>query len=92
MKKASQFTVQRGWKIMLTDVGLNPAHVLALAGLPADLFPRSEPTLSPNDRLQFGISRMLSSLQEMKDPGSEIRIVDSEKNASLVISQIKCNL
>ncbi len=47
MKKASQFTVQRGWKIMLTDMGLNPAHVLSLAGLPADLFSRREATLSP---------------------------------------------
>ena len=49
MKKASQFTVQRGWKIMLTDMGLNPAHVLALAGLPADLFSRRDATLSPVD-------------------------------------------
>ncbi len=49
MKKASQFTVQRGWKIMLTDMGLNPAHVLALAGLPADLFSRRDATLSSVD-------------------------------------------
>jgi AraC-like DNA-binding protein len=49
MKKATHFTVQRGWKIMLTDMGLNPAHVLALAGLPADLFSRRDATLSPQD-------------------------------------------
>ena len=33
MKKATHFTIQRSWKILLTDMGLNPAHVLALAGL-----------------------------------------------------------
>ena len=49
MKKATHFTVQRGWKILLTDMGLNPAHVLALAGLPADLFSRKDATLSPED-------------------------------------------
>ena len=49
MKKATHFAVQRGWKIMLTDMGLNPAHVLAMAGLPADLFSRNDATLSPVD-------------------------------------------
>ncbi|MCK5311819.1 MAG: AraC family transcriptional regulator ligand-binding domain-containing protein [Desulfobacteraceae bacterium] len=49
MKKANHFIVQRGWKILIADMGLNPAHVLALAGLPADLFSRSEAKLSPID-------------------------------------------
>ena len=49
MKKANHFIVQRGWKIIITDMGLNPAHVLALAGLPADLFSHSEAKLSPID-------------------------------------------
>ena len=38
-----------------------------------------------SDRLQFGISRMLSSLQEMKEPGSKMQIVDSEQEANLAI-------
>jgi AraC-like DNA-binding protein len=60
MKKASHFTVQRGWKILLTDMGLNPAHVLALAGLPADLFSRKDATLSPNDyfKLWLGLEQI----------------------------------
>jgi len=59
MKKANHFIVQRGWKILITDMGLNPAHVLALAGLPADLFSRSEAKLSPIDyfNLWFGLEQ-----------------------------------
>lgn len=49
MKKAAHFIVQRGWKIVIADMGLNPAHVLAMAGLPEDLFSRKEATLSPAD-------------------------------------------
>lgn len=49
MKNASRFTVQRGWKITITDMGINPAHVLALAGLPADLFTRNDASLSPKE-------------------------------------------
>jgi AraC-like DNA-binding protein len=49
MKKANHFIVQRGWKILITDMGLNPAHVLALAGLPADLFSRKDASLNPGD-------------------------------------------
>lgn len=49
MKKANHFIVQRGWKILISDMGLNPAHVLALAGLPADLFSRNEAKLTPID-------------------------------------------
>jgi AraC-like DNA-binding protein len=60
MKKASHFTVQRGWKIMITDMGLNPAHVLALAGLPADLFSRRDAALSPLDyfNLWLGLEKV----------------------------------
>ncbi|MBI9086007.1 MAG: AraC family transcriptional regulator ligand-binding domain-containing protein [Desulfobacterales bacterium] len=49
MKQASHFSVQRGWKIILIDMGINPADVLALAGLPADLFSRVDAVLSPNE-------------------------------------------
>jgi hypothetical protein len=59
MKKANHFIVQRGWKIMIADMGLNPAHVLALAGLPADLFSRKDAALSPPDyfKLWLGLEQ-----------------------------------
>jgi len=40
---------------MISDMGLNPAHVLALAGLPADLFSRKDATLSPGDYFKLWI-------------------------------------
>ncbi|RQO35879.1 AraC family transcriptional regulator [Herminiimonas sp. KBW02] len=46
MKQATHFSVQPGWRILLTDMGLNPDHLLRLAGLPADLFARKEATVS----------------------------------------------
>jgi len=49
MKHASRFTVQRGWKLLMHDMGLNPAHVLALARLPTDLFARMDASLTPSD-------------------------------------------
>ena len=60
MKKASRFVVQRGWKILIIDMGLNPAHVLALAGLPTDLFSRKDAALSPEDyfNLWDGLERV----------------------------------
>jgi len=47
MKQATHFSVQPGWKIIATDMGLNTAHILALAGLPVDLFSRKDASLSP---------------------------------------------
>lgn len=46
MKQATRFSLQRGWKLLIRDLGLNPADVLRLAGLPADLFARKDATLS----------------------------------------------
>lgn len=36
----------RGWALLIRDMGLSPASVLKLAGLPADLFAREEASLS----------------------------------------------
>ena len=47
MKQASHFDVHKGWKVLLTDIGLNTAEVLTLAGLPADLFVRQGARISP---------------------------------------------
>jgi hypothetical protein len=55
MKKATHFTFQRSWKILLTDMALNPAHVLTVAGLPADLFARKVAILSPTDYFNLWI-------------------------------------
>jgi len=46
MKQVTRFTVMQGWKLLLTDMGINQADVLILAGLPADLFSHSKATLS----------------------------------------------
>lgn len=53
MKCASRFKVQHGWKLMLLDMGINPAHVLTLAGLPGDLFAREDSTLKVDEYYGF---------------------------------------
>ncbi len=42
MKRPNRFTIEQGWKIVLSDFGLNPADVLKLAQLPGDLFARKD--------------------------------------------------
>ena len=49
MNHALYFSVQPGWKILISDIGLNPADVLTLAGLPTDLFSRRHATLSAKE-------------------------------------------
>jgi AraC-like DNA-binding protein len=59
VKQATRFTVQPAWKVLISDLGLNPALVLRLAGLPADLFARKDTSLSPTDyfRLWQGLEQ-----------------------------------
>lgn len=47
MKQATRFSVQMGWKLLILDMGFNPADVLAFARLPGDLFARKDAALSP---------------------------------------------
>ncbi|MTW12739.1 helix-turn-helix domain-containing protein [Pseudoduganella eburnea] len=47
MKYPTHFTVHPGWRLVLADMGIDPAHVLRLAELPADLFARQDATISP---------------------------------------------
>lgn len=47
MKHATHFTLQPGWRLLLTDMGVDPAQVLRLANLPADLFLRPDVTVAP---------------------------------------------
>ncbi|MFZ6641989.1 AraC family transcriptional regulator ligand-binding domain-containing protein [Undibacterium sp. TC4M20W] len=46
MKRATHFSVQPGWRLLLSDMGLNPDHLLRLAQLPADLFTRKDGTIT----------------------------------------------
>lgn len=46
MKEATHFTVHPAWKMILIDVGVKPAEVLAHAKLPGDLFSRKDALLS----------------------------------------------
>lgn len=59
VKQATRFSVQPGWKVFITDLGVNPAHVLRLAGLPADLFARKDAKMTPSEyfRLWRGLEQ-----------------------------------
>lgn len=46
MKYATRFRVLRAWKLLIADLGLQPAHVLTLAQLPTDLFGRPDATMT----------------------------------------------
>lgn len=52
MKQAKHFVVPQSWKIMLIDIGINPAEVLALAKLPKDLFSRQGAKITPTEYFQ----------------------------------------
>ena len=57
MKRANRFVIGSNWRLLLSDMQINPAAVLAHAGLPADLFHRGDIALAPPDyfRLWRGI-------------------------------------
>lgn len=57
MQRASSFRVNRGWKMLMMDVGLNPVHVLRAAGLPGDLFAREKASVTPEE--YFAILRAM---------------------------------
>ena len=59
MKYTDRFAVSKTWKVMMRDMGINPAQVLRFAGLPADLFTRPEASLSPEEyfRLWDGLEK-----------------------------------
>lgn len=53
MKRATHFSVQPGWRLLISDMGLKPDHVLRLAGLPADLFARKDASISAAQYFQL---------------------------------------
>lgn len=61
MKQARHFTVHPGWKLIIADLGISAADLLALAELPADLFSRRDATLSPAEyfRLFLGLEQLV---------------------------------
>jgi AraC-like DNA-binding protein len=66
VKQATRFSVQPGWKVLITDLGVNPALVLKLAGLPADLFARKDASLCSAD-LNTALGR-LSQFKKLVGP------------------------
>ncbi|MEM4987537.1 AraC family transcriptional regulator ligand-binding domain-containing protein [Collimonas sp. H4R21] len=63
MMHANRFSVQSGWKLLIRDMGINPADVLRLAELPADLFARKDASLTPLEYFNFwqGLERAAGS-------------------------------
>lgn len=57
MKRAKKFSFSPSWKLLLSDMGIDPLAVLKHAKLPDDLFSRQHFTLTPNEyyRLWEGI-------------------------------------
>jgi AraC-like DNA-binding protein len=65
MKYATHFLVQPGWKLLMADIGLNPAEVLLRAGLPGDLFSRKDASVTPGQ--YFDLWRALDEAGGAKD-------------------------
>lgn len=53
MKQATNFSVHPGWRLLLSDLGLNSEHLLRQANLPLDLFSRKEASITPEQ--YFGL-------------------------------------
>ncbi|MFQ6404973.1 AraC family transcriptional regulator ligand-binding domain-containing protein [Methylophilus sp. 'Pure River'] len=53
MKRVVQFTVQPGWRLLISDLGINPEDVLRLAGLPLDLFSRKHAAVDAKQYFQL---------------------------------------
>lgn len=53
MKYANQFHIQRGWKLLMADMELDPVTVLRLAKLPIDLFNCKNASVTPSQYFDF---------------------------------------
>ena len=65
MKQATHFAVHKGWRVLLTDIGVSHAEVLTLAGLPADTFTRQSMKISPAE--YFNLWRAIEELTGRED-------------------------
>jgi len=70
MRIADQFPVHQGWRLLLRDLGVNPANVLRRASLPEGLFARENASLATSE--YFELWRALET--EANDPLLGIRI------------------
>ncbi len=65
-----QYAINPGWRLILLDLGLNPADVLRWAGLPEDLFVRERAQVDT-----VGYFRLWQALDQMlEDPELPLRI------------------
>ncbi|MDN3649102.1 AraC family transcriptional regulator ligand-binding domain-containing protein [Reinekea marina] len=65
MKQASRFQLQAGWNVIISDIGQNSTEVARLAGLPEDLFQRSDATLTAQE--YFNLFSALETLAGVND-------------------------
>lgn len=63
MEQVNRFSLHRGWKVMLSDMGLPSTDILKLADLPADLFVQQGVSLSVAEyyRLWRGLEQVAGS-------------------------------
>ncbi len=73
MKRNQGYAIEPGWRVLLSDMGLNGARVLRRAGLPEDLLSRQEGRLKSEDYY-----RLWESMEaEMDDPLFPVRMGES---------------
>ncbi|MCB2252243.1 AraC family transcriptional regulator [Pseudomonas chlororaphis] len=73
MTRNQAFPLDAGWRLILKDLGVQPARVLRRAGLPEDLLSRPGQSLATPDYLRF----WQSLEDEAADPLFALRIVES---------------
>lgn len=70
MANVNTFTINPGWRLLLSDLGIRPVNVLRRAGLPDDVFGRTKATLSTDE--YFRLWRSIED--EAADPELPLRI------------------
>jgi len=53
MVTPNTFPVEKSWRVIFKDIGVNPANVLRRAQLPEDLFSRPNASLTPDEYFRF---------------------------------------
>lgn len=73
MNPPAEYSLYTGWRVILTDIGLNPADVLKKARLPSDLLRRERVSLLADDYFRFWLA-----LEELAaDPLLALKIGES---------------
>lgn len=69
-----KFAVDKGWQVLLSDLGVVPQDLLRQAHLPLDLFSQPDPSLTVTEYFDFwrGIETLLSS-----DPAFPLRVAQT---------------